>query len=482
MTRHWIVFIFALLFSSAGFCQNSFNRVYEHNNVRSSTNGIVEDGFGNFIFVTDVFDWPSYVEVVKINSAGDTLWTTQLRDTGYNTQSAAYGDGGIVLTSDSIIVIVGTRFGFNPVADEGYCCMLNTSGSILNFITFGGVNEYYFTSLIALHDGNLLISGVRADTSTGDWDVCAIKLNINGAILWEQVYPKNTLDDNAMSATELNDNGILIGGYCYDSSMYFGYLIKTDSAGVKEWDKVWNDGLFLALTGVLKSANGNYILSGQGQTSGGTYYQGYVASSDSLGNIIWEKKYGGYHLFFDNKPIELNDGCILCSGSGYKDPTDGPYGIIMAVTDNGDSLWTRFDRFPGSVISQNSQFYDFIKLKDGFIGVGYAHSPSQNSWVIKLDSTDIPSCRTILGVMDEGSPVESMQVFPNPFSEQLTFVNGNNELSELILFDITGRTILRRSFTNSISIPTANFETGIYLFETINSKGECYFGKIVKQE
>ena len=480
MSRLWIIFLSALLFSFAGVCQNSFNRVYTHNTLRSSTNGIVEDGFGNFIFVTDVFDWPSYVEVVKVNSFGDTLWTTQLRDTGYSTQSAAYGDGGIVLTSDSIIVIVGTRFGFNPVADQGYCCMLNTSGSILNFISFGGVNEYYFTSLIALHDGNLLITGDRSDTSTGDWDACVIKLNSNGTILWEQVYPKSTLDDNAWSATELNDYGILIGGHCYDSSMYYCYLIKTDSAGIKEWDKVWNDGLSSGITGVLQSANGNYILSGEGRTSGGTYSQGYVARFDNLGNVIWEKKYGASHLFFDNKPIEMSDGCILCSGSGYKDPTDGPYGAIMAVSDTGDSLWTRFDRFPGTVSPQNSQFYDFIKIKDGFIGVGYAHSPSQNSWVIKLDSTDIPSCNNILGVMDAGSSGESIQVFPNPFSEQLTFVNGSNKLSEVTIFDISGRKILRRLFTNTITIPTPYFEKGIYLYQIVNLKGECSFGKLVK--
>ena len=49
------------------------------------------------------------------------------------------------------------------------------------------------------------------------------------------------------------------------------------------------------------------------------------------------------------------------------------------------------------------------------------------------------------------------EIFPNPFSQTINIRTDNNEPMEIVLYDITSREIMRKFFTNSISLIRRNF-------------------------
>jgi hypothetical protein len=72
--------------------------------------------------------------------------------------------------------------------------------------------------------------------------------------------------------------------------------------------------------------------------------------------------------------------------------------------------------------------------------------------------------------------------YPNPFSNQLTF-KVNNETTNLIIYDINGKTVYTTQFKNQslIEINTSQFESGMYFYELLDPNGDkLENGKIVK--
>lgn len=74
-----------------------------------------------------------------------------------------------------------------------------------------------------------------------------------------------------------------------------------------------------------------------------------------------------------------------------------------------------------------------------------------------------------------------VNIYPNPVTDILQVSVGNNEPSEIILYNICSQQILLQPFTNATSINTAQLAHGIYFYEIRNSKGMLKTGKIIKQ-
>jgi hypothetical protein len=95
-------------------------------------------------------------------------------------------------------------------------------------------------------------------------------------------------------------------------------------------------------------------------------------------------------------------------------------------------------------------------------------------------STDSLICYSTVGIQ-EPKRNNVVILFPNPFTNQINLTSKRNELSEVILFDITGRILLSQSFVNSTSINTEQLAKGIYLYNVRNNKRVMKYGKIVKE-
>lgn len=95
-------------------------------------------------------------------------------------------------------------------------------------------------------------------------------------------------------------------------------------------------------------------------------------------------------------------------------------------------------------------------------------------------STDSLTCYSFVAIheLNDGGEIIS---FPNPFTDILNIKTGKNELSELLVYDITSRKLVHQNFTNSVTLNTTNFNPGIYLYEVKNENGITRKGKLVKE-
>ncbi len=74
-----------------------------------------------------------------------------------------------------------------------------------------------------------------------------------------------------------------------------------------------------------------------------------------------------------------------------------------------------------------------------------------------------------------------INVYPNPFINQLTVKVNNNLHNEFILYDTTARKIVREEFTGVITLNTSALAEAIYLYEVRNEFGLLHTGKVVRQ-
>jgi hypothetical protein len=73
-----------------------------------------------------------------------------------------------------------------------------------------------------------------------------------------------------------------------------------------------------------------------------------------------------------------------------------------------------------------------------------------------------------------------LSLFPNPFSDQLSFSLADNEQTTISLYDFLGHPILQQIFSNSTTINTQQLAEGIYFYEVKNARGALQTGKVVK--
>ena len=85
----------------------------------------------------------------------------------------------------------------------------------------------------------------------------------------------------------------------------------------------------------------------------------------------------------------------------------------------------------------------------------------------------------IVGIHENSD--SKVNIFPNPFSNQLIFTFADNKPIIVSLYNFVGQQVLQQTFTSSTTINTEQLAEGIYFYELHNNKGIVKTGKVVKQ-
>jgi hypothetical protein len=97
----------------------------------------------------------------------------------------------------------------------------------------------------------------------GGWDVYLIKTDSNGNKIWEKTFGGEG-DDYGSSVIETKDGGYIIAGntYSFDASETHVYLIKTDSKGNKIWEKTFGGSEYDVGHSAIGAKDGGCIIVG----------------------------------------------------------------------------------------------------------------------------------------------------------------------------------------------------------------------------
>jgi hypothetical protein len=157
--------------------------------------------------------------------------------------------------------------------------------------------------------------------------------------------------------------------------------------------------------------------------------------------------------------------CSLCGQDTFKILCGGYFtnhglmsGINISVTDgeNGTGAWV----FAAVAFNSNPCATGFVNNGNILVGQAFSCTPSD---------------------VNEVKPAGELKIFPNPFSNILNVLQGNDEALEIDLYDFISRKLLHCDFTRSVSLNTEQLSAGIYLYEVRNKKGVVQQAKVMKE-
>jgi len=201
--------------------------------------------------------------------------------------------------------------------------------------TYGGTGDDYGYSVQQTTDGGYIVAGYN-----GARDVWLIKTDSSGDTLWTRTYG-GTGGDYGWSLQQTSDGGYIIAGL----TASFGngnqvYLVKTDASGDTLWTKAYG-GTDSYGKSVQQTLDGGYIVAGYSRSVVGDSFQVYLVKTDSFGDTLWTRTYGGSNNDYGYSVRQTSDGGYIIAGE-----TDsfgaGSSDVYLIKTDaSGDTLWTR---------------------------------------------------------------------------------------------------------------------------------------------
>lgn len=228
-------------------------------------------------------------------------------------------DGGFICAGWSKSGISGDKTSSNSGGIDYWIVKFDSTLNLSWQVNIGGDKDDLLNDLISVSNGYLClgsskssISGNKTENNCSNdiHDFWLIKLNNEGNILWQKVYGGSD-SETGSAIIELSDKSILIAGNsssnisCTKSVASRGYsdywLIKVDSIGNVLWDRTYGGIGFEFLRNIVVNTNGNIFLSGTSSSSiSGEKTEDnfgvediWIVKLDVYGNLIWDKTIGG---------------------------------------------------------------------------------------------------------------------------------------------------------------------------------------------
>lgn len=247
-----------------------------------------------------------------------------------------------LITSTGNYVAVGTVHGdggdvtgFHGGAFDGWIIMINATGELLWQKALGGNGDDNFYGVHEMADGNLLLTGytnsIDGDVSGnhGMFDYWVVKMSMTGEIIWQKCYG-GTNREYAIGSDITDDGGFILNGHTlsFDGDVtgnhaWDYWVVKADIDGNIEWQKCYGGDDLDFGTVVHQTTDGGYILGGHAYSQNGdiTFNHGvqdyWIVKINSIGDIEWQKCYGGSDEEYLNEVIQTSDGGFIATGVTY---------------------------------------------------------------------------------------------------------------------------------------------------------------------
>jgi hypothetical protein len=341
--------------------------------------------------------------LVKTDQNGDTLWTRNYGTTGF--EEAHYliqtDDGGYLLCGDT--KPSGGNYNY-------YLVKTDSSGDTLWTRDYGSpAGDDKGWAAIQTTDGGYLAVGHGYGSG---WDVYMVRLDESGDSLWAKKYG-GTHPDAAYGVVQTADSGFaLVGQYAYDDLGTTDlWLLRTDSSGDTLWTRKYSfSGGWPKGEAIIQASDGGFVIAGQNWLTL-TDVMMLLVRTDSLGNVIWYREYGGPNV--DNAmSLDMTaDGGIVAGGQTDSYGGGNKDFYIVRTDTNGDSLWS-------AVFGHNGIDYCHeirVDPAGDILAFGQHHifgSQDFDYWMIKINDGALqPSgCDYVVGDANDSGSLNGLDV------------------------------------------------------------------------
>jgi hypothetical protein len=201
--------------------------------------------------------------------------------------------------------------------------------------------------------------------------------------VWTRLIGGPQLDEG-LDLEPLPDGGLIVCGI-YDppdqpSWQDAGYFIRFNAEGDTLWTKAYTDsGLYVAYS-IKPVEDGSFIFTGSGRGPEDIV----VGKLDSLGNLIWLRRYAQFPA------VDMGFDIIVVSSGGYAVAAAGAYrsspqaAMILRLTEEGDVIWNRFFGGAGNEVLEH-----IVETSDGGFAAAGARADSDlrdHFYLVKVNS------------------------------------------------------------------------------------------------
>jgi uncharacterized delta-60 repeat protein len=386
-------------------------------NTNFSCSSVAIDAAGNILAAgsANLFNQGSQFTVIRITSAG-------VIDSGFGSAGAQYASFGaqssptdMIIQSDGKIVVAGSQFG--EFYSDCAITRFNSNGTLdTSFDTDGkrsfALAEYddYITSIAQLPNGKLLLGGVS------NTEFALVQLNSNGT-------NNTSFSGDGIVLADMDDSFDEIHDIALDDD---GNIVVAGHSAYNIYD--------IAVLRFLPNGTLDTFFNGNGKVTidfFGTYDYSYAMKIQTNGQIVvaGSTDNNGHN---DMAVARIQGVCPIITFEQEITITEGESITV------GSNTYTQ----PGI-------YEDILDTESG------------------CDSTVITTLIVTVGIDNQFSKKNNINVWPAPFQEELN-VAGTNAGDIIIITEISGKRIMElKALSNTTTIPAADLPAGSYILSVV---------------
>lgn len=347
--------------------------------------------------------------------AFEDFWLLRLSASGDITWQQCYGGSNqdipraLARSTDGSFYMAGFTYSDDGDVNEqhggtdAWVIKTEANGDLSWTIALGGSGNEDAVSIIGTADGGCIVTGIsRSDdgdvhANYGGNDVWIVKLTASGAISWSQNFGGSEHDSGA-KVLPLPEGGYLVASNTrsndQDVSGLHGesdiWIFKLNENGELLWQKCFGGTEGDFARDILALPNSNFIITGEAASEDGDLTSNYGAYDfwlfeiDPIGNLIWQKSFGGSNYDYPKAIQLLPNGELLLAGETLSNDHDisGNHGAY-------DAWLGRFSSLP----SATTEIYSMHKTKvfpnptSATISMHYELAGNSNVCISLIDHT-----------------------------------------------------------------------------------------------
>jgi len=318
--------------------------------------------------------------LIKTDANGNKIWD---RTFGGSSSDEAYA---VQQTSDGGYILAGYTISFGAGWVDAWLIKTDTNGNKVWETTFGGSSTDFALAVQQTSDDGYILAGITDSFGAGYEDAWLIKTDADGNKIWDKTFG-GIHSDYAYAVQQTSDGGYILAGYTqsFGAGKEDAWLIKTDANGNKVWDKTFGGGNPDLAEAVQQTSDSGYILAGVTCSFGDKQGDAWLIKTDANGNKVWDKTFGGSNPDYAYAVQQTSDGGYILAGYTQSFGA-GQYDAWLIKTDtNGNKVWDKtFGGSSNDVANAVQQTSD-----GGYILAGYTMSFGASwvdAWLIKTDA------------------------------------------------------------------------------------------------
>ena len=198
---------------------------------------------------------------------------------------------------------------------------------------FGGTNNDRAYSLVHGHGGGYVMAGFTESNdfdisaSKGSYDFWVVKVDKLGNLVWESSLGGSGIDQGQDIIATADESYIVVGNtfsndiqVSKNNGQSDVWMVKIDNQGAVVWEQSFGGSAFDDVHSIKATPDGGYLLVGNSKSNDGDLNQNFgendfwLLKTDANGTLEWQQNFGGSGLDFAFDAIAINNDEFIIVG------------------------------------------------------------------------------------------------------------------------------------------------------------------------